>query len=147
MKRRYFSSLLLSIIVLVVGLGAMYISQRYAGHDAVDTHRYLHEKLNLTPEQDKQLEEIEVKYQKRKLRLEETIRLANRELADAINENPSFSPKVQQAIDKIHNAMGELQKLSLEHLFEMRPILTPEQNKQLNTLITDALYENAHSSH
>lgn len=153
MKKRYINALSLIIIVLLVAFGAMYVSQhyRYMSHDFMghsgDTHSYLHEKLGITKEQDIKLQGIEADYQKRKLRLEETIRLANMELADAINKNPSFSPEVQQAVDKIHTAMGELQKASLEHLFQMQPILTQEQNEKLKKLITDALYDNAKAQH
>ena len=149
MKKRYINALSLIIMVLLVAFGAMYMSQHYRmiAHDFMshsgDTHRYLHEKLGITKEQDVQLQDIEANYQKRKLRLEETIRLANIELADAIKKNPSFTPEVQKAIDKIHQSMGELQKASLEHLFQMQPILSLQQNEKLKNLITDALYDNA----
>ncbi len=153
MKKRYINALSLIIIVLIVAFGAMYMSQHYMNmpHDFMghsgDTHNYLHSKLGITKEQDIKLQEIEANYQKRKLRLEETIRLANMELADAIKKNPSFSSEVQQAVDKIHQAMGELQKASLEHLFQMQPILSPQQNEKLKNLMTDALYDNAKAQH
>lgn len=153
MKKRYINALSLIVIVLLVAFAAMFFSQHYmnmphsfTGHSG-DTHSYLHKQLNITKEQDEKLETIESDYQKRKLRLEETIRLANMELADAISKNPSFSSEVQQAVDKIHTAMGELQKASLEHLFQMQPILTSEQNEKLTELITEALYDNAQSRH
>lgn len=153
MKKRYINALSLIIIVLFVAFGAMYASHHYMNmsHDFMehsgDTHNYLHSKLEITSEQENQLQGIEGTYQKRKLHLEETIRLANMELADAIKKNPSFSPEVQQAVDKIHNAMGELQKASLEHLFQMQPILTPQQNEKLKNLMMDALYDNAKTQH
>ena len=153
MKKRYINAFSLVLIVLLVAFGAMFMSHHYMNmsHDfmghAGDTHSYLHSKLGITAEQEKQLQEIETTYQKRKLRLEETIRLTNMELADAIKKNPSFTPEVQQAVDKIHMAMGELQKASLEHLFQMQPILTPQQNEKLKNLMTDALYDNAKAQH
>ena len=64
------------------------------------------------------------------------------ELANNIGEDRSYSENVQKSVDKIHKAMGGLQKLTLEHLFEMRPILSDEQNQKLEQMITDALYEN-----
>jgi nickel and cobalt resistance protein CnrR len=153
MKKRYINALSLILIVLVVAFGAMYMSHHYMNmsHDFMghsgDTHNYLHHELGITKDQEKQLQEIEANYQKRKLHLEETIRLANMELADAIKKNPSFTPEVQQAVDKIHQAMGELQKASLEHLFQMQPILSPQQNEKLKNLMTDALYDNAKAQH
>lgn len=149
MKKRYINALSLIIIVLLVAFGSMYASHHYmyVSHDFMghsgDTHNYLHSKLGITKEQDIQLQEIEANYQKNKLRLEEIIRLANMELAEAIKKSPSFSPEVQQAVDKIHQAMGELQKASLEHLFQMQTILSQQQNEKLKNLMTDALYDNA----
>jgi Spy/CpxP family protein refolding chaperone len=153
MKKRYINALSLIISVLAVAFAAMFFGQHYISmpHDFArhsgDTHSYLHEQLNITQEQDIKLQDSESDYQKRKLRLQETIRLANMELADAIHENPSFTPAVQQAVDKIHNAMGQLQKASLDHLFQMQPILTDDQNKKLKKLITEALYDNAKGGH
>lgn len=145
MKKRYINASLLILIVLIIAFAGFYAGQKYMPHSTAhgDIHSYLHHTLNLTPDQDTKLNKIETKYHGRKEKLEKTIRIANMELAAAIKETPSFSPKVQKSIDKIHESMGELQKASLEHLFEMQPILTPEQNKKLNKLITDALTENA----
>lgn len=149
MKKRYINAFLLILIVLVMGFAALYSGQqymaghhRYSGH-GYDMHHYLHSQLQITEQQDQQLTEIEQQFSQRKQYLEETIRLANMELADALKKNGSYSAEVQQAVDKIHNAMGELQKATLEHLFKMEPILTQEQNKKLKRLITNALYENA----
>ena len=110
--------------------------------DAAGWHNILHDRLNITAEQDNQLVDIEKRYRQRRMYLEEQMRLANMELAEAIKADKSMSPKVQEATDKIHHAMGELQKATLEHLFEMRPILTDAQNQKLEQMITDALYEN-----
>jgi len=149
MKRRYVNATLFLLIVLATAFGGLYLGQHfmrlpdthYAG-DSGNWHRILHDKLHVTPEQDVRLEEIERHYRQRRQYLEEQMRLANMELAEAIKADKSFSPKVQAATDKIHHAMGELQKATLEHLFEMRPILTDEQNRKLEQMVTDALYEN-----
>ena len=106
-------------------------------------HSYFHDRLDITSEQEKKLADIERRYRQSRQLLEETMRLANMELADAIKKHQSYSPEVQQSVDKIHKAMGGLQKTALEHLFEMQTVLTHKQNEKLNQLITDALYENA----
>ncbi|PIR33662.1 MAG: heavy metal resistance protein [Alphaproteobacteria bacterium CG11_big_fil_rev_8_21_14_0_20_44_7] len=149
MKKRYINATLFLLIVLAVAFGGQYIGTHYMqSHDhkhhtdSVGWHKVLHDRLNITAEQDKQLVDIEKRYRQRRLYLEEQMRLANMELAEAIKADKSFSPNVQAATDKIHQAMGELQKATLEHLFEMRPILTDEQNQKLEQMVTDALYEN-----
>ncbi len=149
MKKRYINATVFILILLAVAFGGQYIGTHYMrshSHDhhtdSAGWHEVLHDRLNITAEQDKQLVDIEKRYRQRRLYLEEQMRLANMELAEAIKVNTSMSPQVQAAIDKIHHAMGELQKVTLEHLFEMRPILTDEQNQKLEQMITDALYEN-----
>ena len=148
MKKRYINASIFLIVVLATTFGGLYLGQNLMhgphtqhNHDSAGWHQVLHEKLNITPEQDVKLSEIEKRYKQRRQYLQEQMRLANMELAEAIRNDKSFSPKVQAATDKIHHAMGGLQKATLEHLFEMRPILTTEQNQKLEQLITDALYE------
>ena len=68
--------------------------------------------------------------------------VANMELADAISRDKSYSKDVQNSVDKIHNAMGEMQKTTLEHLFEMQNILDEKQNEKLIDMITNSLYDN-----
>jgi Spy/CpxP family protein refolding chaperone len=148
MKRRYVNATLFLLIVLATAFGGLYLGQHFMPkphvhqiQSASSWHQILHDKLHITPEQDVRLEEIERHYRQRRQYLEEQMRLTNMELAEAIKADKSFSPKVQAATDKIHHAMGELQKATLEHLFEMRPILTDEQNRKLEQMVTDALYE------
>lgn len=150
MKKRYINATLFLLIVLAVAFTGQYIGTHYMqGHDdhnhhtdSAGWHKVLHDRLHITAEQDKQLIDTEKRYRQHRQYLEEQMHLANMELAEAIKADKSFSPNVQAATDKIHQAMGELQKATLEHLFEMRPILTDEQNKKLEQMVTDALYEN-----
>lgn len=150
MQKPYISASLLMIIVLVTGFTALYIGQRYftngqdrADQSNVDMHSFFHDQLGIEGEPNAQLAEIEHRYNDRRQDLEVIIREANRELADVIMNTSTYSPEVQQVIDKIHTAMGQLQKATVEHLFEMRTVLTDEQNQRFQQLITDALYENA----
>ncbi len=47
------------------------------------------------------------------------------------------------AIDQSHVAMGALQKETLEHLFEMRAVLDPEQAKRFDSTVVKALTADA----
>ncbi len=105
-------------------------------------HQWLHSQLNITFEQDKKLTDIEERFQKRKLTLEATIKGANSELAKVIMKDKRNSEQVKAAVNKIHHAQGELQKVTLEHLFEMQTVLTPEQSEKLNRMAADALIHN-----
>lgn len=143
--KRFYRDLRLAIIVAVLAFGACWIvGNSFMGHRETphDPHQWLHEQLNITAEQDKKLVPIEETFAERKKTLEAEIHQANTELAAAINEDGNYSGRVQQSVDRIHTAMGELQKVTLEHLFEMHSVLTPEQRKKLNSLTTDALTHN-----
>lgn len=102
-------------------------------------HEWLHRELQLTPEQRKALEPIETRFVERERRLREEMRAANHKLALAIREGKAYSPEVAAAVEVIHHHMDKLQKTSIEHLFEMRKVLTPEQGDKLLNMAERAL--------
>ncbi len=104
-----------------------------------DSHQWIHRQFRLTKEQDLALSPIENKYQLRKKELMREMSRANHELAIAILTNPGHSPSVDQAAQKVHFVMGELQKLTLDHVFEMKTVLTQEQFDKLIKLTAEAL--------
>lgn len=135
--------ILLLIAVAFVAVGSCWLSGRYFQHRSVarsaDAHQWIHHELNITPAQDKTLEPIEERYARRRRELAEAIHQANMELARAVLEDREYSQRATAAIEKIHHAQGELQKATLEHVFEMRPALTPEQYDTLLRATAEAL--------
>ncbi|MFW2331632.1 MAG: periplasmic heavy metal sensor [Nitrospinota bacterium] len=149
MKKRYVSALLLVVVILVIAFSAFYIVRDLditveVEHQNFSAPQHLYEALNITDEQKTILAHSEMKYQKQNQYLEEIMSLANMELANSIEKDKFYSENVQKSVDKIHKAMGEIQKATLEHLLEMQSILDDKQNEKLIELITDSLYENAH---
>ncbi|NBX03543.1 MAG: periplasmic heavy metal sensor [Alphaproteobacteria bacterium] len=143
--KRFYRDFRLALIVALIAFSACWLVGNYFmkhREQMQNSHNWLHEQLQITAEQDKKLAPIEQKFTAKKNDVETKIAEANRELALAINEDVDYSVRVKQAAQKIHVAQGELQKATLEHLFEMRAVLTPEQKKKLNTLTTDALIQN-----
>jgi len=108
---------------------------------AYDSHEWLHKELKLTAEQITALEPIEERFATREAKLRQQMREANRELAAAIGSGKPSSPAVSAAVEKVHHHMGELQKASIEHLFEMREVLTPAQRSRLMELARRTLEE------
>ena len=98
---------------------------------AAESHEWIHRELDISAAQDQALTAVEERYARRRRELTETIRQANGELAQAIVEDGGYSPRVTAAIEKIHRAQGELQRATLEHVFEMRPTLSPGQYEKL----------------
>jgi Spy/CpxP family protein refolding chaperone len=106
-------------------------------------HSVVHGKLDLSADQDRRLELIEARFAARRLALEAEVRAANREMAAAIAASDGDTPAVQAAVDHFHAAMGELQKATITHVFEMRSVLTPAQAEVFDAAVVDALHEDA----
>ena len=71
MKKRYGNAFLLIFVILIIAFSSLYLGQKimgkhhgYYGH--YNAHQYLHDQLNITKEQEKELSKLEVKYQKQK---------------------------------------------------------------------------------
>lgn len=129
-------------VVAVAALSAFctwhWVAGRHPGV-GIDSHAWLHQELRITAEQLKALGPIESRHTKRDRVLREQMRQANHELAAAIAKSKGLSVEVTAAVEKVHRHMGELQKASLEHLFEMQTVLTPEQGDRLLQLAQKGL--------
>jgi len=106
-------------------------------------HSMLHEQLKVTDIQDKQLANIEKKFNRLIMLYQGQIKTANMELANTIKVESYDSPKIKTIIHKIHTAMGKLQALSLEHLTQMQNVLNKKQKTILKELVIKQLYKNA----
>ena len=141
-------ALALLAVVAVVACAACWFTARHlerqARLEAVEAHSWVHSQLNITPEQDKALSSIEQRYSEKKKHYAELLRIANQELAQAIREDRSDSPRVTATVARIHEAQGELQNATLQHIFEMQPVLTPQQYDKLLKLTAEALSGTEH---
>lgn len=133
----------LLLAVIIVASAASFLTMRFRRDHGqpshLDTHLWFHKQLGFTAEQEKQLVPIEQRYEEQKQHYGELIRLANIELAQAILADKEDSARVKAAIAKIHEAQGQLQDATLRHVFEMRPVLKPEQYEKLLNLTANAL--------
>ncbi len=106
-------------------------------------HSIVHEQLALSEDQDRRLDLIEARFAARRPALEGEVRAANRELAAAIATSDGDTPQVQAAVDHFHAAMGDLQKATITHVFEMRAVLTPAQAEVFDAAVVNALHHDA----
>lgn len=104
-----------------------------------ELHALLHRELDLTADQHRKLDEIEARFAARRAELEAEMRADNARLAAAIAAEKGYGPRVTAAIDHSHMMMGELQKATLEHVFEMRSVLTPAQAATFDRTVVRAL--------
>lgn len=135
-------ALFLAAIAAVAAIACyvtMRMSQRQVTSDDIASHEWLHRELKLTEAQHKALEPIEQSFGEKQRKLAEELRDANRQLAQAMAEDKAYTPRVTAAVEHVHHRMGELQKVSIEHVFAMRAVLTPEQGDKLLSLAQQAL--------
>ena len=75
-----------------------------------ELHALLHGQLDLTAAQEAKLERIEADFAGRRRALELEMRASNVRLAQAIEAEHGYGPRVTEAIDETHEVMGTLQK-------------------------------------
>lgn len=130
------------LVIAAVAALATYVTMHWSHRvtaDEVTSHEWLHRELNLTEAQLKMLDPIEAKFGSRQRQLAESLHDANRQLARAMAEEKAYTPRVAAAVEHVHHCMGDLQKASIEHVFAMRAVLSPEQGDRLLVLAQKAL--------
>lgn len=126
--------------ILGVWVGGQIFAHKATGDSSL--HDLVHQELTLTPEQNRQLHAIEEAFAGRRAMLEDEMRKANQELAEAIRGSEMAGSEVEAAVHHFHDAMGRLQSETIEHVFAMRGVLTPEQRTRFDDKVAQALTSN-----
>ncbi len=141
------TALVTALIACAAGALSVYASLAFfadggeRGHISLDA--MVHRELGLSSDQDRQIEEIEARFHARRESLESEMRTATRDIAAAVSEDKAKTPRVERAVDRFHNAMGELQHETITHIFEMRAILTPSQQSRFDEIVRTELLRSA----
>jgi Spy/CpxP family protein refolding chaperone len=130
---------LVAFLAGVAGVWAGMAGMHALQHGRPGLHEVVHERLDLSQEQTRRIEAIEADFGMRRRALEIEMQAANAELATAIREEHGYGPRVTAAVERFHHAMGGLQSETIEHVFAMREVLTPEQQDTFDTTVVDAL--------
>ena len=102
----------------------------------------IHHELDLTADQGRRIESLEIEYVRQRRSLEGEMKAANRDLAAAVETDHKYSVKARAALAHFHRAMETLQELTIRHVLAMRAILTFHQAKKFDATIHAALVEN-----
>ncbi|AJA09972.1 hypothetical protein SKP52_15465 [Sphingopyxis fribergensis] len=134
---------LIAFLAAVAGVfvGRMLVDAPRASE--TELHAILHREAKLSDEQERKLHAIEGRFAARRDALERDMRAANIRLAQAIEAEHGYGPRVTQAIDETHEVMGELQKETLQHLFAMRAVLDRHQAEMFDKTVVEALTADA----
>src|SRR3546814_12688160 len=76
------------------------------GASETELHALLHSQLDLTAQQEARIERIEADFTGRRHALEKEMRAANVRLAQAIEAEHGYGPRVTEAIDHSHQEIG-----------------------------------------
>lgn len=132
------------ILAFMAGAGGVFVGTKLllptASRDNA-LHALLHDKLNLSVAQEKNISEEEKRFAAVRLQLEADAHRANVALAKAIQRSKRDGPEVQLAIERVHIALGAYQKETVSHIFLMRAVLTPEQAEIFDRSVAQALMQ------
>jgi Spy/CpxP family protein refolding chaperone len=110
-------------------------------HDHVrpDFHAWMHEHLDITPEQHEKLEPIEVEFAELRANLRGEINAADLTLAAALGESVTDEAALNAALERLSKAQGALQRATLDHFLAMKRYLRPAQARKLVDWTHDSL--------
>jgi Spy/CpxP family protein refolding chaperone len=127
--------------VALAGITSFLVSRtghRHHGSEH-DFHRWMHEQLHVTPEQEKAMAPVEQAFEEQRVRLRKEIAEAGRALAAAVRKGQAGSPEIDAALTRLNAAQAELQRATLDHFFAMKDHLEPDQAEKLLEWTHDSL--------
>ena len=128
-------------VAFLAGLGGVWVGQMIFGpaREAPSLHQAVHHDLHLSVDQEQRIDVLERDFAPRRQALELEMRAANADLAAAIREEHGYGPHVTAAVERFHHAMGDLQIQTIQHVFAMRDVMTPDQKARFDNLVASAL--------
>lgn len=136
----------IAIIAFLAAIAGVFVGRAVLpepSHTGAELHALLHDKLTLDANQNAKLDALEAAFAVRRKALELELRADNARLAEAIEAEHGFGPRVAAAVDACHMTMGQLQKATLEHVFAMRSLLKPDQTAVFDQAVVKALTADA----
>lgn len=132
-------AVLLAFVAALAGVGVGRVLFRPAQPLETTFHTLIHRDLALDAGQEQAIARLERDYAAAQARYGAQMAQDNRDLAQAIVAEKGYGPRVAAAVDRSHQAMGMLQKETLQHLFAMRGVLRPEQQVRFDQAMVTAL--------
>jgi Spy/CpxP family protein refolding chaperone len=129
-------------LTLAAGAGGGYLGVHYGLQQTgnpTSLDALMHHRLDLSTAQRARIAALEGKFAAERRPLEADLARARRALVSAISAEHRYGPQVAQAVTYVHQAMGALQQATLQHVLAMRAVLTPEQARQFDATVAEAL--------
>ncbi len=145
--RNFSRYVLVAIIAFCAALAAVWITRSVAESrhpEGGELHALMHEELRLDANQRAKVEQLEGQFAAQRHTLDEQLQVANGQLASAIANEHQYGPRVAEAVDRSHKAMGDLQKATLSHVFAMRALLRADQADRFDREVGKVLTRPGH---
>ncbi len=128
MKKINFSILILTAFLTLLFISAVKAQDATPDADAPQTNRpSLLEELNLSPDQIRQIRQINRENQPQMREAQRRLREARNDLDQAIYGDNANETEVQTRLKTLHQAQAEVVRLRSASEFAVRKVLTPEQ--------------------
>jgi len=133
-------AILIAICVICSLLTTQWVMRERANHDNETlSHQWLHQKLELTPSEEQAITVFESNYRAERDALMRKFNLQIGVLRERLVEQDDYSTEIDVEIHRIHKIHGELQKLSIQHYYDMLNVLPTDKQEILRGLATQAL--------
>jgi len=94
----------------------------------------IQERLGLTPEQVKQLEQRRSEFAKSQIRSQADLRVKEMELGELLRADKADRVAIERKLKEVGDAQFAARKAGIDHMLGTRELLTPEQREKLRTL-------------
>ena len=134
------------VLGVIGGLGGVWAGLALAGNEPVPNgslHQFVHHDLELSAAQEDRIEVLEADFARRRMVIEADMAQARQAMGIALLDRGQITSEVEAQAHAFHDAMGQLQIETLNHIVAMRDVLTPEQREQFDARLTQAL-DDAH---
>jgi len=129
--------------LIIIGLGVFFltVSSGYAQMQGADRpaggrlKEGIYKELNLTPEQQKKLEENRKAQREKTSQLHTAMRGKEKELQQALKDPAITRAKVEPFVNEIKSLQAQLIDQRISGIFAVKEILTPEQIARFNQLM------------
>ncbi len=138
------NSIFAVLFSFVAGLAGVWLGLKTlhtSNPSPISLHERIHHEFNLDSEQQAALHALEEKYATNQAQYAKALKRASNELAAAIKEHHSLSPDVVRAEKNYLQVLGDFQTQTLQHIFAMRAILSPEQAKVFDDIVLRSLHD------
>jgi Spy/CpxP family protein refolding chaperone len=118
---------ILFLVITVIAAGSSFAQPRWQGR------MLMHERLNLTEEQQKQIEEIRFTHRDEMIDLNADIQKQTLNLRKLRTSGDLNRAEYLKEVEKLNELKSQKAVKRAEHQMEVRELLTPEQREQLRS--------------